>query len=475
MKKVVRNVLASAISVALLAGCSDDKKDDPVNPPIHGEEGITGEKGPGGPSAKPGEDGHTGDIGDEGQTCLQAGTCKEGDEDNNNGNEGTAGAYQELYGQNAHTGFMAQILDNAGRSTELDADGAAELNNISVTPIERIEPTSDPVLFSNIAVSEGSATFQLISYTGSGEDLSKLSSNATLQFDLKVNDKVGDDGNVTLRLADESNTEYSMNLTSAINAFGGASTQRVNVPFSCFDGINLSQSVVPFALNSTAVDYDLGTVRVVPESADALNALQCSSDSEVFKGNEVTLWLRSEEDGIEDKPMKRTEAYNGTNIGLDRNGDFFYGGFVPSKPEIDAGKTGETGVVFRHINNGIPKKDFSNFIEDGYLTFDLVLQSKGGYSNVDIEVWFSTAEMTDKDGTFYTPETMSNIHLITDLEIDDVKEVKIPLKEMFTDQNGMIDINKIQNIKNIVIKTSLEELIEEKSPVFHFNTLKLVK
>ena len=132
---------------------------------------------------------------------------------------------------------------------------------------------------------------------------------------------MGDDGNVTLLLADESSAEYVLECDSdsllinephsklyevtfdddhktshtgwarnrkcnqvsrGTTAPEDPSTQRVKVPFGCFDGMDFSQSVIPFAFNSTDVDFDLGSVRIVPNSLDQEYVLVCDSDSEVL-------------------------------------------------------------------------------------------------------------------------------------------------------------------------------------------------
>ena len=469
MKKIVRNVLASAISVALLAGCSDDKKDDPVNPPIYGEDGTTGDQGPNGPIK--GEDGHTGDEGPDGPIGGNDGHT--GDQ----GPNGKSGSIAVLYGPNSDWDFHLAATDKNDALDLIDQDGEVRLENVITKPL--VEGERDNGL--NIAITDGFGSILSTSVSDQGIDLSTQAYQGTLQFDIKVNENPNKK-DVAVVLSDDSGNSDIVDITSAINAFTGATTQSIAIPLNCFDETNFSEIVKPFSLVTEAdLNFDLSNVRYLRDTVDTENALECESESEVFKGPETLLFERlaeNNEDGdriIGD--MNRRTPYNGSGTGWSNEGEFKHGGFYPSNNDED-NVSGDVGVVLRYLNNQISTKDLSNFIESGYLSFDLYLEHSGDYPKTDFEVWFSTADISDDEELFDQPETKSNYYPITDIDEGKWYHVQVDLKNLFADQNGQIDINKVKNIKNLVIKTDVIKSDDStpvvKSPKFYFNNIKLV-
>ena len=349
-----------------------------------------------------------------------------------------------IYGSNGSDNFLMQIEDAAGTTTELDANGMADRDGISVRPAQP-GATSSTL---RVTIDNGAAATIRTSAI-SPADISAYTQNGTLQFDLKVLSKQAD-SQVTLSSASETATRTvaEIDITSAVRAYGGSDTQKVKIPLSCFSEVDFSQSTAPFELHSSnGISFELGNIQVASDTAGGADVIACDNiGADINDGNTSDVFIVN---GPNWAPSLVTWLTDGSSLQLDWGHD----NFGPNFAGVNAGVNG--GMVVQTANDGNDRKDISRYIENGELRFILYVESYGIHPTKRLQVQIESLVPASGGST----TVISNPHMLDAWFAEgDWQQVAIPLKDLFTKANGQIDVNAIQNVNKPL--TILPEWVE---------------
>ena len=388
MNKAVKSLLLGSLSLSLLAGCdSDDKKDspEPPNPPVVQPEEVV------------------------------------------------------LYGSGATGEFQMKLLNSDRHDADLPEDRDLDFGNIST------KPAGKSVGYGvNVVVSQDEfGSVRLTSANGHEIDLSEPATKGTLQFDMQVNSKPLNDAKASIMMVGYAERPLieisSIDITSAIYAYKGGTTQTVRIPLHCFadNGFDFSQTLTPFALNTEGdLDIDIDNIRFVPNSDNNRYNLPCDSNSDLIKGDSTTTVMVKSGNpangftytgwGSESRTwgrpdiLKKEDKYNAAVTAIVKN----------SEPG------GRGGLIF-DVVSGELNKDLSQFVENGVLRFQL---------RVDDYALHPTRQMRV---SFETPGNNSFVvNLDEGCSQGEWGRVEVPIKELITRNDGTIDPVIIQNVRN---------------------------
>lgn len=380
-----------------------------------------------------------------------------------------------LYGQNADGSFTLMASD--GQSTEaVTTDGSS---------LEGIKASADVDAFGEINFArETTGTGQLMLTSTSAYDFTKSlhGGNGVLSFDLKVNgaDNTITDGklspvNVTLKSGEAA---ASVDISSVMQAAKASEAyQPVHIPLSCFTEaekpIDITTVDQPFSLHvESIVDYSVKNIALIGEgdgkTPGTANVLECennsylltdiSGDTQIFKrtNNENTGWGMF-------TPNKK--AVNG-DMSFDNLSEMQLTGIFakPGMYNIDA----ETPFriyfsAYDATKNALPsleelpRKDFSQFVESGELQLHFRMDDVGTTWDQASKIYLNVQLITPHADIEGAPETgydNSQVHAIewtNTLQIGELYQVNIPLKNLLVDKNGAINSNVVQHIDQILI------------------------
>ena len=412
MNKAVKSIILGSLSLSLLAGCSDDKKDDPFLG-VDGKPGVPGING-----GKPGQ----------------------GGQDGSNGS--TENQYFVVYGSGSSNHSLLQIADKDGSTADIDANGSAGLTNATVTALN--DNYNDDGI--NVVTRAGDdITVSSSTITGQIRDLENSTVDGSLQFDIKVNTLRNKGANLFLSMSSDSLVvspaadlhEADINISSAIHASTAADTQSISIPLSCFTdlGIDFSKSVTQFALTNTAdINYDLSNIRYVSNSLSERHDLPCSTLGETLWNNneDRTVFSAFRQDPGVDGWATEAKAWGPATVG--------YPDKWRSITFSDNAENGQNGGMWLELNPGETSRDLSRYVENGALEILLEVENYAEHPNKVLDV---RMEGSANSVTYSLPEGFAE---------GQQDSYIIPLKELFTNKvTGQIDHVVLQNIKKALV------------------------
>ena len=345
----------------------------------------------------------------------------------------------DIYKSNSSTDFLVQIEDSSGSTQEVDSDGAANLNGISVRPLQP-SLLNSPLLITIDDDASGSVRVNALT----PQNISEFTSTGTLQFDLKVNAK-NNNSVITLGSISESTAKNvaQIDISSAVRAYKGSDTQRVKIPLVCFSdqGVDFTQSTIPFEINSSnGITFELGNIQVLSNTSDSLDVLLCSDIGiDVNNGETSDVFVVNGSNNL--APELVTWLTDGSSLQLDWGSDNFAINYI----EINSGVNG--GLIAQTPNGGSERKDISRYIEKGELRFMLNVESYGIHPTKRIQIQM---ESIVQNANGESVNVISTPHLLPPWFADgEWQQVTIPLKELFTKADGQIDVNALQNVTKL--------------------------
>ncbi|MCG7588199.1 putative glycoside hydrolase, partial [Photobacterium sp. OFAV2-7] len=303
---------------------------------------------------------------------------------------------------------------------------------------------------------------------------SKNNSKGVLEFDIKVNsfDKLSGTSdvqpvNVTLKSSDDKTA--SVDISSAMSAYiGSTDFQKVRVPLSCFDNVDITKVNQPFSLQVVSgINYSVQDIQYIAEAdgdkAGAGNLLQCTNTSEVIKddsllfsrdmSNTITGWAT-------ELPKTNGTSFNGTipnanpNTTLPDYTDGFaykFTGYWAKTGKYESTSPVETLSLTMPAAADAKYKDLSYLMENGELQFYLQkhvdVDNPADFASLSLNVQFTTPE-AGAEGVPADGYSNSQVHQIDIQTLDASKlySVNIPLKTLFTATDGKVDPNALQYI-----------------------------
>ncbi|WP_081622153.1 sulfatase-like hydrolase/transferase [Endozoicomonas elysicola] len=281
------------------------------------------------------------------------------------------------------------------------------------------------------------ASVQVVNY--GNKDLSSTTPAGTLQFEISdIHDLDESVNRVTVAMSSEDGQEAKVDITGAVYSFAGSErVQTVNIPLSCFAGVDFSQLDKPFVLKTdSSVNLVLGNINLAPERAGNSLDLACEPAGVVLSG-----------------PASQLHGPNGSDVpwqiktsgqNLSRQSDAHLvdseGGWIDQQGTI-TGKVpadftkSSAGVSLVPADNQNPELvDISKYLENGALVFDLQVDTRG---SMDTKVVVQLDTLNG--GNSIKQELM-------DYSATAFKEQRISLKDFFTDKDGKVQVNGVQSI-----------------------------
>ena len=346
-----------------------------------------------------------------------------------------------VYGPQSTGDFHLQVTDSNNITAEVDTDGYVNRGNIST---RQLVPNQNQG-FLNVRVASGtsenqSASIQAVSINDQAIDVSTAEEKGTLQFEIRVHEKVDRDAPVTVTLTSDEPTPQnsapsaSVDITEAVNAFIGADTQFIKLPLDCFaqHGVDLSQSLTPFSIATESdINFDFGNVRLLSNSDAQWYVLPCEKDENVKVLDEQVseLYIRPRGSDIRGWAT-RVAAWGAWDRGWPGNQDYVRA-FV--KDDAFPGQGG--GIVFRTPDDE-KTKDLSRYIEKGVLEFMIRVVD---YADHPTQVIRLKMESTAGRSSEF-------VNLEPGFADGEWRQVRIPMKQFFTKGDGKIDATLLQDV-----------------------------
>ncbi|WP_413111706.1 putative glycoside hydrolase [Thaumasiovibrio sp. DFM-14] len=343
-----------------------------------------------------------------------------------------------IYGPESDGNFPLRVIDSEGYEADVPESGYLTQGNISTLALSTERQGQI-----NVQVKENKSGRILNSATNP-INIDVKADNALLAFNLRVNRKPELLQKVKLITQQAYGVDTaSLDISSAVMAYTGSTEQTVNIPLTCFDGMNFGETLTPFMLASdNNLNIDLGSIRIseYEDSIDNLEDIQilaCNNDSIRIGENDGDLFVLpyDNEDGAETGWAKAITTWltDGSELRVDwpRGGDGF---FTIDYRETNDGVNG--GILLFPSMNEDKYRDISAFMEKGALQFKIEVGDYGTHPTRRIQVQMETDEFGNSSEYF----------LPVGFALNQTETVTIPLKELFSDENGVVQVNKIQNI-----------------------------
>ncbi|AMO55077.1 hypothetical protein GZ77_12135 [Endozoicomonas montiporae] len=419
MNKTVKSILLGSLSLSMLAGCnSDDSREDSTDPAPQPPEIVAEEV--------------------------------------------------VIYGPETTRDFHMRVTNRNNFTFDIPEDLTLRAGNITTQPGLTVDHThAEKTKYGNpiniIIGSNDEGSVMMTSTTGQIIDLSEATIDGTLQFDLKVNSKPAKGSKVFLTMSHENLSvanplppipsptgisEQTIDITGAFNAYSGGAKQTVRVPLACFNTeeheFDFSQTIMPFGLHSDSnLDIDLSNIRFVPNSTGHRYELQCQKPDNVqtlASSNAHNLFTRGNNPDNDDGFTgwaRKYKTWNGggsTKIRTDvvnkdnNNTRHLLVTFIESQP------AGRGGLLLDPNNNNM---DWSEFVENGVLRFQLRVDDYALHPTRQLQVSFETAG-----------NNSNKITLDENCSEGGWGWVEVPVKELITRADGVVDTTIIQNVRN---------------------------
>ncbi|CAH0525304.1 putative glycoside hydrolase [Vibrio hippocampi] len=339
-----------------------------------------------------------------------------------------------LYGSGDDGSFSMAVIDSSGTKAFVDSSGSVSQGNIHTQSMSESTSGDLDVTITN----DENGRILLESNDEEAVFLDIDTSEATLQFDSQMKSKPIDGQEVYLTTQKEIGQDLgNVPLTSTFLASYNGATQTVKVPLSCFisAGMDFTQAVAPFALeSSSSLDFTLGNIQIVANSIEEDDVLECQSTSDMVEADDlndsyqVSTLFKVSDTGTEGWATGITNWMTTGTSTLHWASDYIRVEFT----DAPAGENG--GLVFATADGST--LDISNYIDTGILQFSLNVSSYASHPTKRLQVQMESSEFGNSLSYLLDESAASNRWT----------EIKIPLSELFTRDDGSVNINVLKNI-----------------------------
>lgn len=339
-----------------------------------------------------------------------------------------------LYGSGSSGVFSMAVVDSSDTKAFVGADGSVSQGNVQSQSSTKSAGSDLDVTISN----NQNGRILLQSNDGEAVFLDIDTSKATLQFDSKMKSKpiVGQEVYLTTQKEIDQDIGH-VELTSTFLASYNGETQTVKVPLSCFisSGMDFSQTVVPFALESTNnLDFTLGNIQIIANSVDEEDVLECQSTSNMVEADDPndsyqtsTLFSVGE---------NSTEGWaTGITNWMTSGESTLHWASDHVRVEYTDAPAGENGGLVFATSDG-STQDISDYIHTGILKFFLKVDSYASHPTKRLQVQMESSKFGNSQPYLLDENTATNRWV----------EIKIPLSDLFTRADGSVNINTLKNI-----------------------------
>ncbi|MCY9874387.1 putative glycoside hydrolase [Vibrio barjaei] len=346
-----------------------------------------------------------------------------------------------LYGSGDTGAFSMAVVDSSDTKAFVDANGSVSQGNVHTRSVTGNTQSMTGNLNGDLDITitnDEKGRVLLQSKDGSPVLLDIDTSKATLQFNSKMKSRpiAGQEIYLTTQKSIDSDVGQ-VSLTSSFLASYNGATQTVKVPLSCFttSGMDFTQAVTPFAIESSNnLDFTLGSIQIVANSADAEDVLECQSSSEKVEADDsndsyqVSTLFNIDDSGTGGWATGITNWMTSGEPTLHWGSDHV-------RLEYTDAPLGENGGLVFATTDG-SDRDISSYIETGMLQFMLKVSSYAAHPTKRLQVQMESSEFGNSKPYLLGENAAQNRWT----------EVKIPLSELFTRDDGSVNINVVKNI-----------------------------
>ncbi|RJX71964.1 hypothetical protein DZ860_09030 [Vibrio sinensis] len=377
-----KTIVASALFSVMLTGCLDDPYNEPVTPPI--------------------------------EPPLPTETTV-------------------IYGPDSDGTFNLMMSDSGNIESPVDESGNSILGNIQT---QNVSGQRNGTLNVKITGNQ-KARIALMSSDASHINLNIDPTTTTLQFDSRAISKALTTQDVFLTTQKESGTDIGkVSLTSSFLAYYNSAPQSIKVPLSCFSeaGMDFSNTITPFALESSDnLSFDMGNIRIVENSIEQLDVLECHSSSLLLEPDDPSDEFRASSLFKVGTPTTgwATAITNWMTVG----NSLLHWGHDNIRIEYTNAPAGENGGLVLAISDGTPR-DLSDYANAGVLQFMFNVSNYAEHPTKRFQIQMESSEFGNSQPYFLEVGTADNSWV----------QIQVPLRDLFTRADGSIDINALKNI-----------------------------
>ncbi|MEZ8656777.1 putative glycoside hydrolase [Vibrio splendidus] len=341
----------------------------------------------------------------------------------------------DLYSPSDDRIFDVIVIDSDGVEATIDESGNMIQGNIQTqNPLGVIRGTL------NVNISDDNqGRILLRSSDSSHVSLEVDPSSATLQFDTNAISKPALDQEIYITTQNEISTDIGkVSITSSLLANYNQGTQTIKVPLSCFsdEGMDFTNTITPLALeSSTNLNFEFGNARIIGSSIDQSNVLECDNISTALAGDDANdSYAASKVFSVSGGVLQGwataiTNWMTGGSSTLHWGGDHI-------RIEYDNTSAGENGgLVLKTTDEST--RDLSNYIDTGVLQFMFNVDSYGAHPTQRFQIQMESNEFGNSQP--YLLDVGSGW-----------QQIQVPLRDLFTNEDGSIDINALKNIETAV-------------------------
>ncbi|MEZ9668464.1 putative glycoside hydrolase [Vibrio breoganii] len=339
-----------------------------------------------------------------------------------------------LYGSGDDGLFSMAVIDSSGTKAFVDSSGSVSQGNVHTQSMTESTSGDLDVTITN----DENGRILLESNDGEAVFLDIDTSKATLQFDSKMKSKpiVGQEVYLTTQKEMDQDIGH-VELTSTFLASYNGATQTVKVPLSCFitSGMDFTQALAPFALESSSnLDFTLGNIQIIADSIEQDDVLECQSTSDRVEADDpndsyqVSTLFKVGDTG--------TEGWaTGITNWMTTGESTLYWASDHIRVEYTDAPAGENGGLVFATTDG-STLDISDYIDTGILKFSLNVSSYASHPTKRLQVQMESSVFGNSQPYLLDENTAANRWT----------EIKIPLSDLFTREDGSVNINSLKNI-----------------------------
>ncbi|MEC7307758.1 putative glycoside hydrolase [Vibrio crassostreae] len=340
----------------------------------------------------------------------------------------------DLYSPSDDQSFDVIVIDSDGVEATIDESGNMIQGNIQTqNPLGVIRGTL------NVNISDDNqGRILLRSSDSSHVSLEVDPSSATLQFDTNAISKPALDQEIYITTQSEISTDIGkVSITSSLLANYNQGTQTIKIPLSCFsdEGMDFTNTITPLALeSSTNLNFEFGNARIIGSSIDQSNVLECDNISTPLAGDDANDSYAASKvffvsGGVQGWATAITNWMTGGSSTLHWGGDHI-------RIEYDNTSAGENGGLVLKTSDE-STRDLSNYIDTGVLQFMFNVDSYGAHPTQRFQIQMESNKFGNSQP--YILDVGSGW-----------QQIQVPLRELFTNEDGSIDINALKNIETAV-------------------------
>ena len=342
-----------------------------------------------------------------------------------------------LYSPNSDNAFTMAITDSNGVEAIVSGNSVSQ-GNMSAT---NVSGEANGML--NIAITDNqSGRVALISSDSSHRDLNIDPATSTLQFSTRVMSLPTAEQDIYVTSQKEAGIDIGkVSLASSYRASYNSAPQTIKIPLSCFseEGMDYSNTISPFSLVSdNNLNFDLGDVRIVTDSITHQDVLECHNTSTLLQSDDPNDGFKASKVFVLNNWALEGWAQQITNWMTSGESTLHWGHDHIRIEYTDAPAGENGGLVLTTQDQSF--KDMSDYIESGVLQFMFHVSNYAEHPTKRFQVQMESSTQGNSEPYFLPADTADNSWT----------QVQVPLKELFTREDGSININALRNIDKAI-------------------------